>query len=90
MDATAFEWLVVTPNHKGALKGLAQVAGQSGFGFVAYGNDDPDGFRLIVWSLADGPNPPATPLYDSHRGARYDVDMAAPARIAGGSIQIHQ
>jgi hypothetical protein len=66
------------------------VAGQSGFGFIAYGYDDPDKIRLIVWPLTDGPNPPATPLYDSHRGARHDVDMATPDPIAGGSLQIHQ
>jgi hypothetical protein len=69
---------------------VAKVAGQSGFGFIAYGNDDPDQFRLIVWALQDGPNPPATPLYDSHRGARHDLDMAEPAPLAAGSIQIHQ
>jgi hypothetical protein len=90
VDATAFEWLVVTPDHKAALKGVAKVAAQSGFGFIAYGNDDPDQFRLIVWALQDGPNPPATPLYDSHRGARHDLDMAEPAPLAAGSIQIHQ
>jgi len=45
---------------------------------------------LIVWPLTDGPNPPATPLYDSHRGARHDLDLATPDPIAGGSIQIHQ
>jgi len=90
VDSTAFEWLVVTPDHKAAIKGLATVAGQSGFGFIAYSNDDPDRFRLIVWPLTDGPNPPAAPLYDSHRGARHDLDIAAPDPIAAGSIQIHQ
>jgi hypothetical protein len=90
LDSTSFEWLVVTPDHKAAIKGQATVAGQSGFGFIAYGNDDPDKFRLIVWPLTDGPNPPATPLYDSHRGARHDLDLASPDPIAAGSIQIHQ
>jgi hypothetical protein len=81
--------LVVTRDNKAALKGTASVGGQSGFGFVAYAYDDPDQFRLIVWPLTEGAIPPATPLYDAHRGAELDLDVAEPLSIAGGSIQVH-
>lgn len=89
VDSIDLEWLVVTPDNKAALKGTASVGGQSGFGFVAYAYDDPDQFRLIVWPLTDGNIPPAAPLYDSHRGAQLDLDLAKPLATSGGSIQIH-
>jgi endonuclease/exonuclease/phosphatase family metal-dependent hydrolase len=89
LDATSMEWLVVTPDGKAAVKGTGTVAGQSGYGFVLYGYDDPDKLRIVIWPLADSPIPGGTPTYDNRRDAGFDVDVAEPQSITGGSVQIH-
>lgn len=84
------EWLVVTPNNRFAVKGTGSVGGTGGYGFVLYGYNSPDRYRLVVWPLSDGAFPTAKPrLYDNRPLAPYDVDVADPQGIAGGSIQIH-
>jgi hypothetical protein len=98
VDSTGFEWLVVTTDGKAAVKGQALVAGQDGFGFVAYGYDDRDEFRLIVWPLTDGPNPPVTEVREDRieplpRGAgvygrlRTGEDEVTQRRAHGRTVQ---
>ncbi|WP_146766161.1 NucA/NucB deoxyribonuclease domain-containing protein [Micromonospora saelicesensis] len=87
--STSMEWLVVTPDNKVAVKGTGTVNGVAGYGFVAYGYDDPDALRLVVWRLADSPHPRENPLYDSRRDGDYDLDRAGPLPLVGGSVQVH-
>jgi hypothetical protein len=89
LDSTALEWLVVTPDGKVAVKGTGTVDGQDGFGFVAYGFDEPDAFRLLVWPLSTGDIPGEATVYDNRPGGDYDVDLADPQDLAGGSINVH-
>ncbi|MEV4473939.1 PKD domain-containing protein [Nonomuraea sp. NPDC049504] len=89
LDATGLEWLVVTPDGKAAVKGTAKVGGDSGYGFVLYGYDDPDKLRMVVWRSSDGPVPGNNLVYDSNRGTSYDLDQAEPQAITSGSVQVH-
>ncbi|HZM76287.1 MAG TPA: hypothetical protein VFC19_11200 [Candidatus Limnocylindrales bacterium] len=90
LDSTGLEWLVVTQDDKIAAKGTASVNGVSGYGFVVYGYDArTDRFRLVVWSLSDGPFPTTNLVYDNRTGADFDLDLADPAPIGAGSIQVH-
>ncbi|WP_433432374.1 hypothetical protein [Nonomuraea sp. CA-141351] len=90
LDSIAMEWLVVTPDSKVAVKGTATLNGEDGYGFVAYGyDDDPDALRLVVWSLSEGPYPQANTVYDNRRDGHYDLDLAQPQPLAGGSVQAH-
>ncbi|MCO1597065.1 PKD domain-containing protein [Micromonospora sp. RHAY321] len=90
LDSTALEWLVVTLEDKVAVKGTGTVNGVPGYGFVAYGFDDPDASRLVVWPLSAGQYPQDTVLYDNRGTAGYDLDMSDPQPLAGGSLQVHQ
>ncbi|MBC6466531.1 PKD domain-containing protein [Actinomadura alba] len=87
--ATDLQWLVVAPDEQVAVKGTGTVNGEAGFGFVLYGYDDPDKLRLVVWSTTDGENPGGKVLYDNRRGADYDLDLAEPQALTGGSFQAH-
>ncbi|MEV1000966.1 hypothetical protein [Nonomuraea sp. NPDC050202] len=89
LDATDLEWLVITPDGKAAVKGTATVGGESGYGFVLYGYDDPDKLRLVIWRSSDGPVPGDTLVYDSSRGSSYDVDQAKPQAVTSGNVQVH-
>jgi hypothetical protein len=91
LGSTGLEWLVVTPDDKVAVKGVATVDGRAGdYGFVLYAYDaDPDRYRLVVWPLADGPIPAGNLTYDNRRGASFDLDQADPQAITSGSIQVH-
>lgn len=62
---------------------------QPGYGFLAYGYDDPDKLRIVIWPLADGPVPGSTPIYDNRRPAGFDIDIAEPQAITGGNVQLH-
>jgi hypothetical protein len=85
LDSRSMEWLVVAPDGKIAVKGKTGDA----HGYVLYGYDEPDKFRIVVWRLADGPIPGSDLVYDNHRGADYDLDVAGPQDITGGSIKVH-
>ncbi|WP_327090255.1 PKD domain-containing protein [Nonomuraea sp. NBC_01738] len=89
LASTAFDWLVVAPGGKTAVRGTGTVNGKPGFGFVGYATDEPDAFRLVVWDLAASPHPGEDPLFDSVRGKDYDLDLAAPAASDKGSIRVH-
>jgi hypothetical protein len=95
------EWLVVTPDGKVAAKGRGTVNGNGGRGFVMYGYDgcldggasgcqpgERDRFRTVVWD--DYLNPGAFPLYDTYRGADYDVDRALPWTLTSGRVTIQR
>ncbi|MFD8078776.1 endonuclease/exonuclease/phosphatase family protein [Streptomyces sp. NPDC059718] len=82
LTSTALDWLVITPNGKAALKGSGRVDGKDGYGFLAYVR--PGRFRAVVWPLSRGTIPPAAPLYDTRRGAGYDVDRADPQPVSAG------
>lgn len=89
LASTALDWLVVTRDGKAAVKGAATLDGEPGFGFVAYATSD-HRFRLVVWRLADGDHPAEQIVFDSRRGADFDLDEAEPPPITSGSIQIHR
>ncbi|MEU4425542.1 PKD domain-containing protein [Actinoplanes sp. NPDC024001] len=90
LDATALDWLVVTPDDRVAVKGTGRVNGAAGYGFVAYGYDTPDRLRLVVWPLSSGEHPGSTTVYDNRASADYDLDLADPQPIGGGSVQAHR
>ncbi|MGW5667871.1 NucA/NucB deoxyribonuclease domain-containing protein [Micromonospora sp. NPDC003776] len=90
LDSTALEWLVVTRDAKVAVKGTATVNGQAGYGFVAYGTDDPDKLRLVVWPLSAGNHPGEDTLYDNRPLGDYDLDLADPQPLGAGSVQVHE
>jgi endonuclease/exonuclease/phosphatase family metal-dependent hydrolase len=91
LDSSALDWLVVTPDHKTAIKGTGSVNGQDGYGFVVYGYDtDPDSLRLVVWPLSYGTIPGTGTVYDNRPAAGYDLDQADPQSLANGSLKIHQ
>ncbi|BCJ48466.1 hypothetical protein GCM10010168_76080 [Actinoplanes ianthinogenes] len=89
LASTALEWLVVTPDGKAAVKGVGTVNGEAGYGFVAYGYDDPDRLRLVVWPLSAGDHPGAGTLYDNRPAGDYDLDIADPQPLDAGSVQVH-
>jgi hypothetical protein len=90
LDSTTVDWLVVTPSGTVAVKGTATVNGESGYGYVAYGYDDPDKLRLVVWSLSEGAYPATSVTYDNRKGSDYDLDLANPQELSGGSFQAHR
>lgn len=90
LDSTALEWLVVTPDSKVAVKGTATVGGEAGYGFVAYGYDNPDKLRLVVWPLSAGDHPGTQTRYDNRASAGYDLDVADPQPLGAGSVQVHE
>lgn len=57
-------------------------------GYVAY-DADPDRYRIVVWSLDEGPIPGAELIYDNQPGASFDVDMANPQPISARSVAVH-
>lgn len=99
-DATGLEWLVVTHDGKIAAKGVGTQQGKSGrYGFVFYGFDGCSGqstgcqpgadrFRVVVWSLASGPNPGAALIYDNRPQASFDVDLSDPQTLRSGIVLI--
>ncbi|MBQ0904550.1 PKD domain-containing protein [Micromonospora sp. U21] len=90
LESTALSWLVITPDYKVAVKGVGTVNGASGYGFIVYGYDDPDRLRLVVWPLSAGENPGSTKLYDNRAVGGWDLDVADPQPLSGGSLQVHQ
>ncbi|MET8832764.1 PKD domain-containing protein [Micromonospora sp. NPDC004540] len=88
LQSTGFEWLVVSPTGKVAVKGVGTVGGQAGFGFLLYGDDDPDGLRLVVWRLGDNTIPNNQIIYDN-RPSSLDLDESSLTAMATGAIQIH-
>jgi hypothetical protein len=88
-DSTTLDWLVVTDDGKVAVKATGKLNGQPGFGIVAYGFDDPDAVRLVVWPLSAGPYPQEILVYDNRNGTDYDLDLSDPQPLDGGSLQVH-
>lgn len=95
LDSTSAEWLVITPDDKVAIKGVATVAGRPGdYGFVLYAYDaEPDRYRLVAWPLASGSNPDEAGrdalTYDNVRGGSFDLDEANPQPTTGGNVTVH-
>lgn len=85
LDSVNLDWLVVTPGGRIAVKGTAA----SGYGFIAYAYDEPDRVRLVVWPLSTGDHPAGTIVYDNRAGNNYDLDLADPQPLSGGSVQVH-
>ncbi|MET7821896.1 PKD domain-containing protein [Micromonospora zamorensis] len=88
LQSTGIEWLVVSPTGKAAVKGVGTVGGQAGYGFLFYGEDDPDGLRLVVWRLGSSTIPNDQIVYDN-RPSDYDLDRSGLTEMTSGSIQIH-
>nr|WP_305884741.1 thrombospondin type 3 repeat-containing protein [Lewinella sp. JB7] len=87
--STAYEWLVVAGN-RAKFKGVGEVNGTPGFGFMITGIDgdmnqgsEPDKFRIKIWTLSDG-----NVVYDNKMGSS-DTEYAS-TELAGGKIQIHK
>ncbi|MEU4689489.1 PKD domain-containing protein [Actinoplanes sp. NPDC023714] len=85
----SLEWLVVTPDRRIAAKGTGLVDGRR-HGFVFYGYDEPDRFRMVVWDLTTGSYPGSVTVYDNQRGAGYDVDVADPRALTSGIVTIQR
>jgi len=96
------EWLVVTPDGKIAAKGTGTVNGNADYGFVVYGYDgclnggssgcqpgEPDRFRTVVWEGGRS-TPSEGSLYDTYRGASFDVDRAIPWSLMSGRVTIQR
>ncbi|OKI86617.1 hypothetical protein A6A27_39910 [Micromonospora sp. CB01531] len=88
LQSTGLEWLVVAPSGKLAAKGVGTVGGQAGFGFLFYGEDDPDGLRLVVWRLGGNTIPNDQIIYDNYP-SNYDLDESSLTTMTSGSVQIH-
>ena len=88
LESTGIEWLVVTPTGKVAVKGVGTVGGQAGFGFLFYGDDDPDGLRLVVWKLGDTTVPNNQIIYDN-LPSNYDLDESGLTGMTSGAVEIH-
>jgi hypothetical protein len=89
--SASYNWLVVA-GAKAQYKGLGEVNGVGGFGFLLTAQDGAlkngggvDRFRLKVWDRATG-----AILYDNVASAPDDIDSASPQAIASGSIVIHK
>ncbi|MGW5645230.1 endonuclease/exonuclease/phosphatase family protein [Saccharopolyspora sp. NPDC003752] len=78
---TSFDWLVITPDGKAALRGTGTVDGTE-HGFLVYVTAGH--FRTVTWPLSESENPPADPEHDSNPGASYDVDEADPIPVPTG------
>jgi hypothetical protein len=100
MNSVALQWLVVTPDGKIAARGTGTGNDGSALGFVFYGyrgcpatgpdcQAGADRMRLVVWSLAAGPNPGAGTVYDNRPAAGYDIDVTEPQPLTSGAVQIH-
>lgn len=86
---TTLEWLVVTQDLKAVLKGTGKVGGTEGYGFVAYGDGNRDGFRLVAWPLSEGAIPGFATTYDNVPAGDFDVDRFQQQPIKG-SVQVHR
>jgi hypothetical protein len=87
--STMYEWLVVA-GARAQFKGVGEIDGQPGFGFMLTGidGDGPGGqgvdrFRIKIWELAT-----ETVVYDNQRGA--DDTSDATTALGGGSIRVHR
>jgi hypothetical protein len=79
--STDLEWLVITPDGEGAIKGTS-----GDYGFVVYATGGH--FRGVVWDLSEGDIPPETPMYDTVPDAGYDIDVAEPSPVWLGVMVI--
>jgi endonuclease/exonuclease/phosphatase family metal-dependent hydrolase len=94
------QWVVITPDEKIAIKGKAELVPGRRVNFVMYAyrgctagattGCQPDGhrFRITIWPESAGDIPGADIIYDNRPGADYDVDLANPQSLAGGTITI--
>jgi hypothetical protein len=89
--STSYQWLVVS-GPKAQYKGVGEVNGVAGYGFLLTATDGAlpggggvDKFRIKIWNLATN-----TVIYDNTMGASEDIDIANPQAIAHGSIVIHK
>jgi hypothetical protein len=76
--SSAYDWLVVTGSDYTRFKGLGTINGTGSYKFMVWaGDDDPDTFRIKIWTEDDG-------------GVETDVyDNGFDQTIAGGNIVIH-
>ena len=91
-ESTSLEWLVVTQESEGQLKGIGRINGVGSYGFLltifdgqATGPAGGDKFRLKIWDPSAGD----AVIYDNVPGAPDDIDVANPAPIGNGSIIEH-
>lgn len=85
--STSYEWLVIA-GHKAMYKGLGELNGLSGYGFMISvvdgskkAGDAVDRFRIKIWDAA------AVVVYDNQMAAADDAE--ATTALGGGSIVIH-
>lgn len=85
--STAYEWLVIA-GYKAMYKGVGEVNGMGGYGFLISAVDGgkksssaPDNLRVKIW---DGSG---SVIYDNQRGDSDNAD--ASTQLGGGSIVIH-
>jgi hypothetical protein len=85
--STAYDWLVIA-GAKALFKGVGQVNGAEGYGFILsakdgdLNGDGSDTFRIKVWHLDT-----EVVIYDNQLGAEDDAE--ATTTLGGGSIVVH-
>jgi endonuclease/exonuclease/phosphatase family metal-dependent hydrolase len=87
----SLDWVVVTPDGKIAIKGRAELVPGKSVEFVMYAyTAQPGGgrFRIVIWPRSAGDIPGSDITFDNRSGADYDVDLADPQALAGGTIAI--
>ncbi|WP_372883100.1 PKD domain-containing protein [Psychromonas sp.] len=85
--STVYDWLVIA-GAKALFKGVGQVNGTEGYGFILSAKDGDlngegsDSFRIKIWRLDT-----EEVIYDNQLGAEDDAE--APTTLGGGSIVVH-
>lgn len=75
--STSYDWLVVTGSNYAKFKGTGTINGSGEYRFMLWAGDDPDTFRIKIWTEDDGGSETVV----------YDNGFDQP--IGGGSIIIH-
>jgi hypothetical protein len=87
----SLQWVVITPDGKIAIKGRGELVPGTRVNFVMYAyRGDPGGgrFRIVIWPQSAGDIPGTDITFDNRSGVDYDVDLADPQALAGGTITI--
>jgi hypothetical protein len=83
-NSASYQWLVVAGS-KAQFKGIGEVNGIGGYGFLLTAYDgNPDRLRLKVWDAG------GNIVYDNALGSSDDIDAANPQAIAAGQIIVRR
>lgn len=76
--SASYEWLVVLDEHHATYRGMGRVNGVPGYHFQVWTGDEPDAFRIRIWTE------------DSAGAETVVYDNASDLPLGGGSIVIHR